>query len=561
MRRRHREVIVEISPTRHELAVFEAGRLIGHRAARPPQDGEAGDWAEVVRIVERELAGWVQDLKVEGERATVVYTGPDTAASVYDCPASAGEARAKLAARLAMADTISFPLEQNAHAEHCLCKDRRAVGDQQPKLRTLAIADTEAAVLSLSLSIERAGLKPGRFVPAPGASLAAAVEQLVGLATLDAPQVVLWIGEHSSVMTGGEGEQVAFARLIPVGTETLVESLSRRVSHHGAEPALVLDRFTAREMLFASGVPTIDGWHDATTTLDARAVLPLIQPVLQRLVVELKQSIRFGLEPGARERVVLTVCGPGSHIVGLGASISSGAGICLADRTPDTPSGAGAIQGDIAAVLALGARAPVLLTHAATSTRTLAATRRALVIGAVLGLVAIGVDALQSWDRAREAETTLQALSGVSAEGSTIAVRTLREAVSARMGLARAQTTMREVLGAEVPQGEVLAAIAAATPPGVELAEIVITEDANGSRCGLRGRAFGDATIGDSDRFRAYAAVLAECPLVSGTTLGETRRTSEQGRQTLSFAITLDLVRLPSGALAGASESTEGDGP
>ena len=102
MRRRHREVIVEISPTRHELAVFEGGRLIGHRAARPPQDGEAGEWTEVVRLVERELVGWVQELEVGGERATVVYTGPDTAASVYDCPASAGEARAKLAARLAM---------------------------------------------------------------------------------------------------------------------------------------------------------------------------------------------------------------------------------------------------------------------------------------------------------------------------------------------------------------------------------------------------------------------------------------------------------------------------
>ena len=561
MRRRHREVIVEISPTRHELAVFEGGRLIGHRAARPPQDGEAGEWTEVVRIVERELADWVQDLEVGGERATVIYTGPDTAASVYDCPASAGEARAQLAARLAMADTISFPLDQNAHAERCLYKDRRATGDQPAKLRTLAIADTEAAVLSLSLSIERAGLKPDRFVPAPGASLAAAIEQLVRHAAVDSPRVVLWIGEHSSVMTGGEGEQVAFARLIPVGTETLVESLSRRVNHHGAEPTLVLDRFTAREMLFASGVPTIDGWQDATTTIDARAVLPLIQPVLQRLVVELKQSIRFGLEPGARDRVMLTVCGPGSHIVGLGASISSGAGIGLADRTPDKQSDAEAIHGDIAAVLALGNRAPLLITHAAASKRSLAATRHALVVGAAMGLMAIGVDSFQSWDRTREAETTLRALSGGSLERSTVAVRTVQGAVGARMGLARAQTVMRGQLGAEVPQAEVLAAIAAVTPPGVELAEIVITEDANGSRCALRGRAFGDATTGDSDRFRAYAAVLAECPLVLGTTLGETRRTSEQGRQTLSFAITLDLVRLPSGALVTASGSIEGDGP
>ncbi len=324
---RTRQVIVEVSPTRHELAVFEQGRLIGHRASRPAEGLGLSEWPAILRSLEAELENWVPDLGVRGEPVVVVYTGPDTAASMFDAPASAGEQRARLAAKLAMAGTISFPLEQNAHTEISLFRDGSAREGEQPKLRTLALADTEATILSLAMAIERGGLRPTGFVPAPGASLAAAVHALRCSAAAGSPGVVLWIGEHSSVIAGGEGDRLSFARLIPVGTETMVEALSAPVTAGRTDNTIALDRFSARELLFASGIPTVDGWSDSTTTIDPNAVLPLLQPVLQRLAVETKQSIRFGFAPEQRPRVRLRVAGPGASISGLGATCAAGVGV------------------------------------------------------------------------------------------------------------------------------------------------------------------------------------------------------------------------------------------
>ncbi|MCC7389341.1 MAG: hypothetical protein IT431_11285 [Phycisphaerales bacterium] len=560
MRGRTRQVIVEVSPTRHELAVFEQGRLIGHRAARPAEELGLSDWPAILRSLGAELENWVPDLGVRGEPVIVVYTGPDTAASIFDAPASAGEQRARLAAKLAMAGTISFPLEQNAHAEICIFRDGSAREGEQPKLRTLALADTEATILSLAMTLERSGLTPTGFVPAPGASLAAAVHALRCSAAAGSPGVVLWIGEHSSVIAGGEGDRLSFARLIPVGTETMVEALSAPVHAGRSDNTIALDRFSARELLFASGIPTVDGWSDRTTTIDPSAVLPLLQPVLQRLVVETKQSIRFGFAPEQRPRVLLRVAGPGASISGLGTTCAGGVGVRFVQGAAPCASPQDATLGDLASVVALGWKAPSLTTRDAATKRSLAATRHAIVVGASLGLLAIGAHGVESWQRLQDARATLTLLAGGS-ETASSAVRAVQSSVAAGMGLARAEATRKQLFGAETPHADILRALAALTPEGVEITEITLSDDGEASRASLRGVAHAGEDMSDSDRFSAYSAGLAACPLVLGTTLGETRRTMNSDHPSLSFNLSLQLVALPTGARTAAVDGQEGTQP
>ena len=52
-------------------------------------------------------------------------------------------------------------------------------------------------------------------------------------------------------------------------------------------------------------------------------VVPLLQPVLQRFIVELRQSLRFGLNDNDRANLSLFITGPGSAVKGL--SVDSGA--------------------------------------------------------------------------------------------------------------------------------------------------------------------------------------------------------------------------------------------
>src|SRR5690606_4687241 len=53
-----------------------------------------------------------------------------------------------------------------------------------------------------------------------------------------------------------------------------------------------------------------------------RAVLPLLQPVLQRIFVELKQSFRKVLREGRDGQTLIEMSGPGAVIEGLDAAIA-----------------------------------------------------------------------------------------------------------------------------------------------------------------------------------------------------------------------------------------------
>ncbi len=545
MRKRQRHVFVEVSPTRYEIAVIEDGVLLGQRASRPAVSENETEWAAGLLALETDVSAWVAELDIAGCQTTVVYTGPDTAASVYDCPATAGEQRAKLAAKIAMAGTISFPIEQNAHAEVCLYKDTAAAEGEQPQLRTLAIADTEATILSLSMTLERAGLVPTSFVPAPGASLAAAIERLVETADESVPRVVLWIGEHSSVITAGQSGRVALARLVPVGTETLVEALARPVTaaDHRASP--LMDRDAARELLFTSGIPTADGWQDSAGLLDAQAVLPLVQPAVQRLIVELKQSIRFGLGRDVREQAKLIVCGPGSQILGLDESIAGGASLDMIERNTSKKPRIESIHGDIAAVLVLGSRVPSLVPRKFAAERIVRNTRKAIWAGAAMALLAIGADVFESLGRSSSARESLEQASTETTPLGSVAEQTMQAALAARNGLNHAQARERMLLDAAPVYAAVLAALSALTPEQVSLTEIAFAAEGEMTRCTIRGWALGDEKVTETDRFREFTTAIRSCPLIVDTKLGETRRTLEQERQKLAFSMTLDLVALP----------------
>ncbi len=546
MRKAQRQVIVEISSTRHEITVFKKGVLLGRRSSRPNARDADPDWAAGLLAFEAELSLWVTELDIEGCQTTVLYTGPDTIASVYDCPAAGGEQRAKHAAKVAMARTTLFPIEQNAHAEISLYKDTTAPEGDHTQVHTLALADTEGTIMALTKTLERAGLRPTFFVPAPGASLAAAIEQLDEITVDTTPRVVLWIGEHSSVITAGESGRVALARLVPVGTETLVEALARPVvSDQRAEP--LMDRSTAYDLLFTSGIPVSDGWHHDSPSLDAQEVLPLVQPPVQRLVVELKQSIRFGLRRDVRQLVKLLVSGPGSQIPGLQETIAKEVSLEVVEQISARSATVQSVQGDTSAALALGSRMPAIMSRTRTSERVVSNTRRAIWAGAVMALAAIGTDVIASRSRIVAAQETMQQADAETTYLNSDISQTMQTALAARQGLRHAQVRERTLISGSPQYAAVLRALSAMTPETVSLTEVVFTEEGERATGTIRGWAVADDEVSETVRFREFVSAIRACPLVAETTLGETLRTREEGRQALSFIITLELVDLPAG--------------
>ncbi|VAX40423.1 hypothetical protein MNBD_PLANCTO03-1517, partial [hydrothermal vent metagenome] len=501
MRRRHKQVIIEVSATRHEIAVFENGVLLGHRSVQRSSGETEAEWAEGILALEAEVTAWVAEFDIAGWQTTVVYSGPDTAVLVHDCPVKAGESRAKLAAKIAVSGTISYPIDQNAHGEFCVFKDSSVPEGEEPKFRTLALVDTDATIMSLSLMLERAGLCPTSFVPAQGASLAAAVKMFAEHMAADGARIVLWIGEHSSVIVAGVGERIALARLVPVGTETFVEALARPVGTGEGRVAPLMNREVACELLFTSGIPIPDGGDASSASFDVRAVLPLVQPSLQRLIVELKQSIRFGLDSGVRKHATLLIRGPGSQIPGLKEAIVSGVGLNTDEPSSENHSPIEGIHGDIAAVLALGSRIPALVTREFATQRVVNTTRRALWMGAAMALLAIGADVSDSLSRSSAARQSLEQAASETAPLISMADQKVQVAVAARHGLNHAKARERALLGSTPLYGAVLAALSALTPEEVSLTEIAFAKEGDSAKCTIRGWAVADDEMTETDRF------------------------------------------------------------
>ncbi|MHC5006217.1 MAG: PilN domain-containing protein [Planctomycetota bacterium] len=65
------------------------------------------------------------------------------------------------------------------------------------------------------------------------------------------------------------------------------------------------------------GIPDTDDAVLDSPLLTRAHIMPQIQPVLQRYVVELRQSLRFGLPENERDAIDITVSGPGSTVPGL----------------------------------------------------------------------------------------------------------------------------------------------------------------------------------------------------------------------------------------------------
>ncbi len=526
-----------------EFLVYSGDRQTDRYIARPSTSAAEGGWTELLREFEVELTEWTRRHDLRGLPVTAIYTGPDTAAQLTSCPVKAGERRAALAARMTLADTVPFLLDENAHVESVVYTDRKAASGETPRLHTIGVGDTEATLVALSETIERAGLVPREFVPAAAASLAAAVGAVSAQSDTDAPRVVLWVGNHSSgvaaIVCGG----LSFARLVPVGVETLVEALARPVGSQQSESVALIDRDAGRQLLLRAGIPGPDGWETEGVSLDARAVLPLLQPVLQRLVVELKQSIRFGFSAEDRASAVLEIAGPGAGVPGVSKILSDGLGfpVVLSSETFSADDS----TGDIATALVLGATAPTLTPKEIAASNLAKNTGRALWIGGVIGILAIAADAGNSWTRLRSASATLETIDVKAFDDSTSVIATRNAAIAGQLGVSGAESRLASRLESSSPFGAVMVALAELTPEQVSLQSMDFRQSAEGVECVLRGVIVGDAEETETVRLRKYTDTLQACPLVRETRLGETRRAFDGESQSLSFGIMLRLVTLP----------------
>ena len=356
--------------------------------------------------------------------------------------------------------------------------------------------------------------------------------------------MLLWLGEHISVFALGNIDSLHFVRTVPVGTEKIVEALSRIPNTVDGMSNAKISADDAQALLIRSGIPTHEDWQDKPTGLDARAIMPWIHPVLQKLTIEAKQSLRLGADEQTRASMQFMICGPGSQITGIADFLAKGIGIDQFHKKECEPSGT--LCSDAGMLHALDCDFVALTPQSVKIQRTMRKSKFALAIGMAAAFLALVIDGLYSWSSYHSAQAMLDAVGFVeNAPAPDNASIAKQQAMKAQIGLAGARNRMAKAIPTDAPIPDLLADLARLTPKEARLTDVSYTVKKDKFLCTLQGMASSVPGTTGSETIAAYLDALTISPLVLDARLGEARRIVDTSQNAISFKIDLDLLTLP----------------
>lgn len=545
---RRTPIMLELTPTRLTGARVVGGRLRDLRSAALDQSRWTHSWEHGLRALDAPLVGLLEALGATRPSVTLLYSSPQIAMDVVGAPGRASSARE--AARLAVAEGASFDLLTNPAGVADLGCD--ASGD--PALaHAIGVADREESPALLIDWIERNGGAARRLFPVEAAAIAHVARRALANTT-SVPEAWVRIGEHATSLAVGVEGRLLQVRTIEVGLVTITEPLSRMFA--GAESA-ESPRRAALRFLFTRGVPEARETIDEARGLHGADVLPSIQPVLQRLFVEIKQSLRFGLSREDHQAVGLKIVGPGAHVPRLADMLAEHTerfvvaepGL-LATPAPDAPEDACSVFAD----------APPpwpdlnLLPQSRLEDAAVGATRRALIGGAIAAALLIGAESALHFGAAKAAETQLRSMKASLQQAGRLET-TLERLNKFDRALASTEARIDERLGRLTPWSAWLLDAARRTPPGVRITHVQADVRTGSPTAMIRGHAEEASADGApaSERIAAFARALEASALVERVALGATQRMRTPSGDARQFEVTVTLVGVPASAMTEAT--------
>ena len=560
-------LVIELAPGRLEAAVVRAGRGLSRAAVATEHARWDDAWKTQLREFDAPLKELISKCTNCPRTAVVFYHSPSNASEVLACPSTGRDSGARQAALLAIADQSSIELDHNPHAAQVLLTD--PAGDAR-FTHTLATIDTDETGAAIASWLIRAGLMPDRIIPMQGAHLASLVRRAregeAGHARL-----ILRVGEQRGCIAAFAGGRLKLVRNVELDLSALTDALTRPIvvaDAHGApamplaaDPAdreVKLTRAEARALLMSAGVPERGTLIDESRRIKGDHVLPLLQPVLQRCLVEMRQSMRFSLEEIERATTRLVVIGPGAAVPRLGEVVAAQLGVPLeADNRP--------VSSDLSdAIEQLSTLRCSLLPRVEASRQSIRRIRRAMWTGAALaGLAALGDGVITSSQLAK-AESDLQGVQSSTTVARQLIENTQRVAQQTA-DLTALASAVDVAAGPDAQWAGVLRELAAITPSQVRIDDINLVSEGSVLRCDIRARAIAADVAAARADVSAYLKTLAASPLVDSIKLGSTETSGKASTgsgaaagtlESASFNVSLMIVPVPR-SVAQASSKEE----
>jgi hypothetical protein len=305
-------ITVMLAPSRLEVAlVSSSGHIVAsHGVMLNPSDWSTG-WEEGLLNFDQPLNAALRAVNApKACPAEVIYIGSTETVDIrtYDSQTQ----HPQLLAESTVLAELSYEREHAVVAGKILTTPS---GNNQQVVLTVADRDDQLRLLFAWLS--RAGLSPQSATPMQAIVLSQLVSRALK-ADHGQDTTLLYLGEHSTVLLASSPNatdvpELKFIRSLSFGFDALVEAIERAVQRELQESSSSkLDLERGRRILLTSGIPTPEQMVDPEISVVGRAILPLLQPVLQRYAVETRQTLRFGLQSSRYGKI--TAVGAGAHI-------------------------------------------------------------------------------------------------------------------------------------------------------------------------------------------------------------------------------------------------------
>jgi hypothetical protein len=433
-----------------------------------------------------------------------------------------------------LAFSMANALDQQSWATSSRAIATRKTESDTPETAVLVSAVHHDVLREIEEAVEESGCTLRAVVPAPSIALLLGSQGAMERSRqCEEPIVCLHVDEEATGIAIACGGGLLLARTIEMGYATLRHAYIRSTR---ADHASHAEAFLAahKRLLEAEGIPSPKS--DETI-----AIFQDVRPFLQRLFIEVKQTVRFTLDDDKLQAARVILAGPGATIPRLGTMLAQEVGLESVE-TPPARQAASDPGFGIAEAARVNGAAFGIQPPGRVERRERSSQRAALLYGAVVGALILAGAAYSSLSRAVAFEGQARSLDRELAEwrnraeaGSGVNPKTLADSL---------ETLIESDSALRADWGATLAEIVVSCPEGVRLRGVTGSRDRDGSHLQLEALASADdADVDPHERISGFVGALQESDLVKDTHLGASEQLDMgvAGRF-LRFSLTVDLV-------------------
>jgi Tfp pilus assembly PilM family ATPase len=549
-------VVLGIFADRIDVVACGRDQTTAARRVQVDLNAEAAAWSRTMKEIAPQVRAAVEELGASESPALVLYRNP-TAFADYASLAMKSGTQAREAAMLGCAESLSYPLDAATTAALVLGRDSAGA---HPQTHVVVAADQDEVATDIAEFVDAAGLTFETAVPIDAALMAH-----IGSAALQgksANKGLLYVGEHRSFFIISDRGAILFARKIDLGVDALIWSLTRPLRATGHQAPIELPYNDAKMILHRFGFPQRDQIVHSAPQLTGAQLIPLLQPALQRFIVELRQSLRFGVQEEQRQGMELVVTGPGSAVPNFTSLIANELRIPVASDAAyasfdcQNPLTAGSEINDAlanrTATTRLGLQ-PALVSKSRNFNRV----RRWFLTGASAAIAIVGFDALSFHKRLASARERVQSVasqaSDIQAMQST--ADKLFKVIGAVDGL---EALIAAETGATIDLRACLQELSRVTPQSIRLVSVTFTTEKGERKARLAGCASDAKSSGPRTQLEPFVEGLKASPLFQEVVLSNVQIAPSGQAAGQQFEITLVAVAVPRGGSTSSLASAEG---